>query len=159
QTDRYLTEARRSVWELRSTSLEKSDDFAKVLSEAGERIVEGTGIRLSFSVTGEQRKLSGAMEDNLLRICEEPVTNAVKHARPTQVSVGLEFDPRNVVLRIKDNGCGFDPEGPEATKSGHFGLAGLQERARAMGGSLSLNSQLREGTEIIVEAGMAPGEP
>ena len=112
---------------MRSTSLEKTDDFAKVLSEVGERIVEGTGIRLSFSVNGDQRKLPSGIEDNLLRICEEAVTNAVKHARPTEVKLDLEFDPHKVVLRIKDNGCGFDPQGPEATKSGHFGLAGLNE--------------------------------
>lgn len=150
QSDQYLTEARRSVWELRSTSLEKADDFAKALSEAGERIVEGTGIRLEFAARGEQRSLPGAIEDNLLRICEEAVTNAVKHARPTEVTVSLEFSTQKVGLRIKDNGCGFDPQGPEATKAGHFGLAGLLERARVVGGSVSLNSKPGNGTEIAV---------
>jgi ligand-binding sensor domain-containing protein/two-component sensor histidine kinase len=150
QSDQYLTEARRSVWELRSTSLEKTDDFAEVLSGAGERIVEGTGIHLTFSVNGDQRKLPGATEDNLLRICEEAITNAVKHARPKDVNVRLEFGDQKVVLRIKDNGCGFDPQGPEATKAGHFGLTGLQERARTIGGNVFLSSQPGRGTEITV---------
>jgi signal transduction histidine kinase/ligand-binding sensor domain-containing protein len=149
-SDQYLTEARRSVWELRSTSLEKTDDFAKVLSEACGRILEGTGIRLSCSVIGDQRKLPVAIEDNLLRICEEAVTNAVKHARPTEVRVNLDFGSQKVVLRIKDNGCGFDPQGPEATKSGHFGLVGIQERVRALAGSVSLSSQPGKGTEITI---------
>jgi len=150
QSDQYLTEARRSVWELRSTSLEKADDFTDALLEASERILEGTGIRLAFSINGDRRKLPSTAEDNLLRICEEAVTNAVKHACPTEVSVSLEFEVQKVTLRIKDNGLGFDPKGPEASKSGHFGLMGLQERARAMGGSVSLSSQPGRGTEIIV---------
>ena len=150
QSDKYLVEARRSVWELRSTSLEETHDFAKVLLEAGDRIVQDTGIRLSFSVNGEPRKLPAAMEDNLLRICEEAVTNAVKHARPTEVVVNLEFGAQRIILRIKDNGCGFDTRGPEAIKSGHFGLSGIQERARSLGGSAALSSQPGQGTQITI---------
>lgn len=149
QSDQYLTEARRSVWELRATSLEKTDDYAKALADAAKRILEGTGIQLAFSVSGVGRKLEVAAEDNLLHICEEAVSNAAKHARPTQVQVNLEFGDKDVQLRVRDNGCGFDPEGREANKAGHFGLVGIRERIEALGGSLFLHSGRGAGTEIV----------
>jgi signal transduction histidine kinase/sugar lactone lactonase YvrE len=148
--DQYLAEGRRSVWKLRSPALEGTDGLAGALLKASERALEGTGIRLDFSVQGEERKLNNGFEDNLLRICEEAVANAVKHARPTRAEVTLKFSPQDVQLRVRDNGCGFDTRQFERCKDGHFGLVGIQERVDSMGGRLSLNSQPRKGTELAV---------
>jgi two-component system sensor histidine kinase DegS len=135
---------------LRSPALEGTDGLAGALLKASERALEGTGIRLNFSVQGEERKLNNGFEDNLLRICEEAVANAVKHARPTRAEVTLKFSPQDVQLRVRDNGCGFDTRQFERCKDGHFGLVGIQERVESMGGRLSLNSQPRKGTELAV---------
>ena len=151
QSDEYLIEARRAVWELRSPTVEKNGDFSKVLMKVGERALEGTGIPLHFSSGGAVGKPPPAVEDNLLRICEEAVTNAAKHARPTEVEVSLECTPNELQLRIRDDGCGFNPNGPDGSKDGHFGLVGIRERVKTVGGNLSLNTRPGHGTEIIVK--------
>ena len=152
QMDQYLAEARRSVWSLRSTALENSEDFSKALVKVSERALEGTAIPLSFTVQGAERKITSVIEDNLLRICEEAVANAVKHARPTRVEVAFEFGSKQVQLRIRDNGCGFDPARPEASKEDHFGLLGMQERVEAVSGTLSIDSAPGRGTSLRVIA-------
>jgi len=146
QTDEYLADARRSIWKLRSTTLESAEDLPGALVKASERALEGTAIRLSFSVQGTQRRIQNALEENLLRICQESVANAVKHACPTQVEVSLEFYPEAVQLQVRDDGCGFDPAGAEAAKRGHFGLVGMKERVEALSGMLLIDSAPRRGT-------------
>jgi len=115
--------------------------------KASERALNGSPIALSVSVQGQPRRLKDLFEDNLLRICEETVANSVKHARPTQIEVTLLFNSDEVQLGIRDNGCGFDTK---QSKDGHFGLVGIQERVKSMGGRFSLNSQSGAGTEITV---------
>jgi len=150
QSDEYLVEARRAVWELRSPSLEKHRDFAEALKKVSQRALQGTNIQLHLTTNGAAFKPAQGIEDNFLRICEEAVTNAVKHPCPRQVEVNLEYTPQELRLRIRDNGCGFDPRGPNGTKEGHFGLVGIQERAKSVGGNASLHSEPGQGTEILV---------
>jgi signal transduction histidine kinase len=149
-TDQYLTEGRRSVWKLRSPALENTEGFSRALEKASQRALAGTPTALRFSVHGEETGLRPVIEDNLLRICEEAVANAVKHARPTQVEVTLEFNSKNVQLSIRDNGCGFDEKQIAKSKEGHFGLVGIQERVKGMGGKYALHSQPGKGTEVAV---------
>jgi signal transduction histidine kinase len=150
KSDEYMTEARRSVWKLRSPSLEKHADFPTALMRVSERAIEGTGIGFIFLVDGAVRTAEHDIEGNLLRICEEAVANAVKHAHPTQVEVNLQYDAEELGLRIRDNGCGFNPDAPEGEKAGHFGLVGIRERAKSLAGNVSLKSRPGQGTEIIV---------
>lgn len=150
RSDEYLIEARRSVWELRSPSLEKFGDLSQALKKVSERALQGTTIQLRFTTNGTVRTLAPIVESNLLRICEEAVANAAKHARPTQVEVTLEFNSKDVQLRIRDNGCGFDAKNRGNSADGHFGLVGIQERAKKMAGRFSLNSRPGAGTEIVV---------
>ncbi len=156
QSDEYLSEARRSVWQLRSPSLENPGDFSEALKKVSQRALQGTGILLDFTTRGEAFDLSPDIEDNFLRICEEAVTNAVKHANPATVEVTLEYLEGELRLRVRDHGCGFDPNTPNGAKDGHFGLVGIQERARRLGGHISLNSQPGRGTEILVTLGRSP---
>ena len=150
QSDEYLVEARRAVWELRSPSLQQPGNFSEALKRVSKRAFDGTNIQLRFSTSGAAGKLTQAIENNFLRICEEAVRNAVKHARPTQVEVNLEHAFDELRLLVRDDGCGFDPQGPDGTKDGHFGLVGIRHRARSMAGNLSLKSQPGQGTEILV---------
>ena len=62
------------------------------------------------------------------------VANAAKHPHPTQVEVSLTFKHKGVQLRIRDNGCGFDSKDVATSKDGHFGLLGIQEKAKSMAG-------------------------
>ena len=150
QSDEYLSEARRAVWQLRSPSLQTSEDFPEALKKVSERALQSTGISLRFTTYGTESKLEPGIEDNFLRICEEAVTNAVRHAHSTEVEVTLEYLTKELRLRIRDNGCGFDTNGSAGTKEGHFGLLGIRERTKRLAGNLSLNSRPGKGTEILV---------
>ncbi len=156
RSDEYLVEARRAVWELRSPSLEKHGEFADALMKVSQRALHGTNIQLQLNSSGANSKLAPAIEDNLLRICEEAVTNAIKHARPAQVEVSLEFASDELRLRVRDDGRGFNPQGPDGAKAGHLGLIGIRERTKSLGGKLSLSSQPGQGTEVVVTVSL-PG--
>jgi signal transduction histidine kinase len=156
QSDEYLDEARRCVWQLRSPSLAVAEDFPQALKKVSERALEGTHIQLQFVTSGDACDPTQVVEDNLLRICEEAVTNAVKHAGPTEVEVTLEHTAKELRLRIRDNGCGFNPDSPAGIKDGHFGLVGIRERTKSMAGNLSLNSRPGKGTEIMVTVCPSP---
>src|SRR6266705_362308 len=146
RSDEYLVEARRAVWELRSPSLEKHGEFADALMKVSQRALHGTNIQLQLKSSGANSKLAPAIEDNLLRICEEAVTNAVKHARPAQVEVSLEFASDELRLRIRDDGRGFNTQCPDGSKAGRLRIIGIRERTKSLGGQLSLSSQPGQGT-------------
>jgi signal transduction histidine kinase len=149
-SDEYLDDARHSIWQLRSPSMKSAGNFAEALKKASKRALEGTDIRLQFSTIGDYCEPGQMVEDNLLRICEEAVTNSVKHAAASDIEVTLECNHTELRLRIRDNGCGFDPAKQSAVKNGHFGLVGIRERTKAIAGNLSINSMPEKGTEILV---------
>jgi signal transduction histidine kinase len=91
------------------------------------------------------------VEDNLLRIGQEAVNNAVKHAQAQRISVNLVFDARRVQLSIRDDGRGFDDQAAGNGQATHFGLIGMRERAEQIGGTLSIHSANGSGTEIVVD--------
>lgn len=147
QADQALTEARRAVWDMRSPLIE-SQGLASALAASAKQIVAGTPAQLQFVVEGTSRDLPPAVEDNLLRICQEAVNNAIKHAAAKQINVTLKYERRQVQLQIKDDGRGFDVSIVQTAKSEHFGLLGMQERAKKMGGQLILNSTVDAGTQV-----------
>ncbi len=122
--------------------------LANALAKSAQQIIEGTPAQLQFAVEGAVRDLPPAVEDNLLRICQEAVTNSIRHGRAKQVKVLLNYERRQVRLHIEDDGCGFDVSTVQATGSGHFGLVGMQERAKKIGGKLTLNSRVDIGTQV-----------
>jgi len=146
-----LQEARRSVWDLRAGPLE-GRTLAEVLEQETKRVA-GTGeIQTSFVVSGAERVLPAGAEAALLRICQESLANMLKHANATQVAVTLDYDDSQVRLAVQDNGVGFDPDIPSTRSkdSGGFGLINMRERARLLGGDLTVHSEPGQGT--IVEA-------
>ena len=95
------------------------------------------------------------VETNLLRIGQEAVNNAVKHAQAKRIDVGLNFDTRNVRLSIRDDGRGFNPN--DQIADGHFGLIGMRERAEQIGGILTIESAYEHGTQILVTIPLEKG--
>jgi signal transduction histidine kinase/ligand-binding sensor domain-containing protein len=144
-----LTEARRSVMDLRASALE-GHDLPSALSEAAHQWIAGTTVQIRVDVEGESRPLPEETEQHLLRIAQEAVTNAVKHARASQVSIHLEMAGRKLSLRVADNGRGFEQDEAFSEVGGHFGLLGMRERAERLGGELRLHSELGHGTEVAV---------
>lgn len=86
-----------------------------------------------------------------MRIAQEALANALKHARASQVKVRLAYAPKKVSLRVRDDGVGFDTRNNTVIYGGHFGLLDMTERAEKMGGTFSMISAPGQGSEIIVE--------
>jgi signal transduction histidine kinase/ligand-binding sensor domain-containing protein len=144
-----LTEARRAVMDLRSAALEGQDLAAAI--ESGTRMwTAGSGVDVRVDVTGPPTELPQEMEQHLLRIAQEAVTNALKHASAHKISVNLHTEERRINLRIVDDGRGFEELNAFSSHGGHFGLIGMRERAERIGGRLRLSSHAGEGTELEV---------
>jgi signal transduction histidine kinase/ligand-binding sensor domain-containing protein len=146
-----LTEARRSVMDLRASVLEGQDLGAAL--EAGARIwTAGSGVEVEVNVSGAGNVLPDKMEQHLLRIAQEAVTNALKHSGATKIRIELGAKGGNIFLRIADNGRGFEQQDAFSPAAGHFGLLGMRERAERLRGRLRLASHPGEGTEVEVIA-------
>jgi ligand-binding sensor domain-containing protein/signal transduction histidine kinase len=145
-----LTEARRSVWELRQQA-SRGGNLASALSETAREMTSGTSVRVDFRVRGTPQTLSAMVESNLLRVGQEALANALKHAAAENILLELSFDHGHVAIRVKDDGLGFRTDEAPTADSGHFGLVGMAERAEQLRGRLSLKSNPGEGTEVELE--------
>jgi len=83
------------------------------------------------------------------------VANAVRHGQAREVAIGLAFEREAVRLSVKDGGCGFDPGAVASEREGHFGLMGIRERVKKLGGRLRLESAPGRGTAVLVEIPVA----
>ncbi len=143
-----MTEARRYVWDLRSEELQKKD-LPAALADTTKRLTADTGVEAVVDVTGPSQPLPASVEANLLRIGQEAVNNAIRHAQAMHIRVALNFDTRSVQLSVSDDGRGFNTSGQIA--DGHFGLIGLRERADEIGGVLTIQSAEQRGTQITID--------
>jgi signal transduction histidine kinase len=146
-----IAEARRYVWDLRSQALDKND-LPAALSETARRLTADTALQAKVEVTGTFRPLSNLIEGNLLRIGQEAINNAVRHAQARNILVNLKFDAKRVQLTVRDDGRGFEYQISANGEAKHFGLLGMRERAEQIGGTLTINSRANEGTEVLVDA-------
>jgi len=144
-----LTEARRSVMDLRSAAL-SDRDLAAALHSNVRSWTAGAAVNVEVQVKGEFENLPEDMRHNLLRIAQEAVTNASKHAQASRIEVKLERTEKIVNLKVIDNGCGFQTDDAFAGMGGHFGLIGIRERSEHIGGEFRLGSQPGVGTEVEV---------
>lgn len=142
-----LAEARRSVWSLRTPMLPV--DLADSLADVVHGLTAETTATIRFSVSGERRRLTREAEENLLRIAQEAILNATKHARASVIDVELRFEHRSVQLAIRDDGIGIRP-GPAGAEIAHFGLIGMYERASQVRGALNVRTRESGGTEVTL---------
>jgi signal transduction histidine kinase len=116
---------------------------------ARENLGSPEGPQVSVRELGDPYPLPPKIENHLLRVALEAVTNAMKHARATKIDVALSFTPTHDEVTVKDNGRGFDADRPPPPSTGHFGLFGMKERAEKLGGQLTIKSQPNGGgTEV-----------
>jgi signal transduction histidine kinase/ligand-binding sensor domain-containing protein len=143
-----IRDARTSIWELRSPVLE-SRDLITALTELGQRLTAEEDVAFTATVIGSSRDLPPNVKNNLLRIGQEAIANAVCHADPRTIAVELCFDAYNVTLRVTDDGQGFTPHFSDDA-AGHYGLLNMRDRAKEIGGVLSISSTADAGS--VVEA-------
>jgi PAS domain S-box-containing protein len=139
-----LSEARRSMRALRPQALEQ-DDFWQALKRIIKNTTVGTSLRTSFETQGKVPVLPQAWQENLLRVGQEALTNALRYAHAQHFRTRLICNAKNVRLELSDDGDGFQ------LKDRHdgFGLTGMRERAEEMGGKLKIVSSPGRGTTIM----------
>ncbi|MEG9435171.1 ATP-binding protein [Edaphobacter sp. HDX4] len=142
-------EARRIIWDLRD-----SDEMTNVLSQALARTLTANHLRGSIStvldVDGDEPPLPPGCVHHLVCIGQEAITNAIRHANPTNIVVRLKYDSDALNLSIQDDGRGFQSSGLTASRRGHFGIPVMEERTRKLGGTFRLQSTVGGGTEVSI---------
>ena len=149
-----LDEARRSIRELRSGSLEKRD-LAQGLLEVAKQLTAGSPTQVELKVRGSVPQMPADAESNLFRIGQEAITNAVKHAQARKIQIRLGYHDGHIMLCVKDDGRGFNMRDFSSVGNGHFGLIGMKERAKSMSGRIEFNSSPGQGTEVVLVAPLA----
>ena len=105
-----------------------------------------------INIGGTYRPLAPNVEDEVLRIAQEALTNTTRHAQATQVSVDLRYHSTRLALTITDNGRGFQSADTSLPATGHFGLQGMRERAAQINAQLTVESSPDKGTIITLDA-------
>jgi ligand-binding sensor domain-containing protein/two-component sensor histidine kinase len=146
QVEGYIRQARRSILDLRTPTL-ATRDLPQALREAAERAIGGRPVELDLTVKGTPQTYAAAIEEQLLLIGQEAVTNAVQHGQASRVAVQLDYGEDRMSLRIADDGCGFDPA-TAMQAPGHYGLVSMRERAGQVRGTITIASTPGNGTEI-----------
>jgi signal transduction histidine kinase len=159
-----IIEGRDAVYGLRSSMICPSD-LAQTISTLGEELAtnhaDQTSPDFRVHVEGAPRDLRPLLCDELYRVAGEAIRNAFKHAQASRIEVEIRYDRRQFRMRVRDNGKGLDPKllGGDG-RAGHYGLPGMHERAKLVGGKLSVWSELHSGTEVelTVPASVAYGK-
>jgi len=143
-----LAEARRSAFSLQPTIIEESG-----LIEALQMLVERSNVpgrlRCNFDSTGvPEEGLPTRIQHELLRFAQEAISNAVRHAKPTVVTMTLRWEPPNLILKVKDNGSGISSASLE--KSEGFGLRNMRTRASQIDGKLDIQPAAGHGTSVVL---------
>jgi signal transduction histidine kinase/ligand-binding sensor domain-containing protein len=149
-----LTEARRSVLDLRTAALD-DQDLSTALKSGAAMWAAGSSLDVRVEVNGDTIAVPPDVSHQVLRIAQEAFNNVLKHSGASRVSVNLGVDARQLELQVADNGCGFEPANAFASANGHFGLMGMRERAERLNGELRLDSHPGQGTEVHIVVPLA----
>jgi len=153
QTNNVIQGVRRLSQDLRPPALDRLG-LLPALEWLVSDVARYSNIPIRTEVVGTERRLPPQVELMLFRITQEALRNVWRHSQATDAEVTVEFEVRRIKITIKDNGKGFDLPGSvgDLTRSGKLGLAGMQERARLVGGSVDIRSEAGKGTAITIEA-------
>ena len=144
-----LEEARTSIWNLRSEAA-ATEDLPSRLRQSCTRMSSGSACKVYLQVKGTYRPVARKIEEELLRIGQEAVANAVRHSAAARIDVQLIYEGKRVWLRVEDDGRGFQPG--SSAPEGHYGIRGMHERAGEIDAALVLESTPGGGTRVSVEA-------
>jgi two-component system, NarL family, sensor kinase len=142
-----LEEARRSVLDLRAAPLE-GKTLVEALQELAVECARKGRLEVQFDHVDASHPLPARVEIGIYRITQEALTNVYRHAHAEQASVQLIVMPQQIELTITDDGVGFDPT---KIPDGHYGLIGINERVRLLGGQVMVNSCPGEGTSLEIK--------
>jgi signal transduction histidine kinase len=148
-----LNEARSAITQMRGNSV-RDIGLGPALSKAIERFEDRTGLAVDFTSDGEAARFGDERAEVIFRMTEEALRNIERHAGASRINIRLQSENgTQLVLRIEDDGVGFDPR---AVRPGHFGLIGLREQARLINADLDIDSEPNRGTRVRVVLRVAP---
>jgi signal transduction histidine kinase/streptogramin lyase len=146
QVSATIEAAREAVWALRSTSTSAAD-VGSLCEDLARQLQSDSGIEISCRVSGVPFVLGDSATHELMMIVREALTNAIAHGNPKIISMDVCFTEHDLKIEVRDDGRGF---GPNVAQSGnrHYGILGMQERARLLGGNLNIESNPGRGTTV-----------
>jgi signal transduction histidine kinase/ligand-binding sensor domain-containing protein len=147
RADQAIAEGRTTVCDLRSSAT-TTNDLAQAVTALGEELSTPESAAFRLLVEGAARDLQPIVRDEVYRITREALRNAFHHAHANHIETAITYGHQEFWLRIRDDGRGISTEVLQAGRSGHYGLAGMRERAKQIGGKLQIWSGPRAGTEI-----------
>jgi len=152
QTSDLIRGVRRLSQDLRPAALD-SLGLLPALEWLVSDVGEYSGIEIKINAIGSKRRFPEEVELVLFRITQEALRNVWRHSKATKAEITIEFGQGNVKIAISDNGKGFNPPHSmgDLAKDGKLGLAGMLERARLIGGNLTVQSQPGKGCTVTVE--------
>ncbi|MEH1057782.1 GAF domain-containing sensor histidine kinase [Micromonospora sp. CPCC 206171] len=151
EVTRVITELRLSLFELRS-EVDRHGGLAAAIAEYARTVGASGGLRVHLSLDESTARLPAATEAELLRIAQEAVTNARKHAGASNLWVTCEVDPPYAQIEVSDDGHGIGDQHAD----GHYGLAIMAERAERIRGRLEIRPRQPSGTTVAVVVGSSP---
>jgi len=144
-----LAELRSLIFGLRPAELER-DGLEGVLRKEADMLQRVHGVAVSVDVDGEPLVVEPGSAGEILRIVEEALHNAMRHANAHTVTVRLRGADHTLHIEVADDGIGFDPTDPEL-RSRHLGLTSMEERAHELGGTLTFSAPRGTGTVVALE--------
>jgi signal transduction histidine kinase len=108
------------------------------------------GVPVEYKVSGRPFDLDQSTAHELLMVVREALHNAIRHGQPPRVHVDIAFEKKALKVQVSDDGRGFDTAMASSQPNGHYGLVGIRERAKRIGGILVLHSRLGTGTDLTL---------
>jgi PAS domain S-box-containing protein len=142
-----IEEGRKTIQGLRSSD-SRTLDLVLALSRVHQEFAPQPDTDFQVTVAGRQYPLRPSVNHEIYRIGKEALVNAFRHSRAKRVEFALEYADTDLRMRVRDNGCGIDPRVLDKGREGHWGLAGMRERATRIGGLLEIFSSATAGTEV-----------
>ena len=150
---RAITEARDAVQNMRASTV-MTNDLANAIEALAAELAEehranGDAAAFTVGVEGRSQDLPPILRDEVYRITGEALRNAFRHARAQRIEVEIRYEARQLQVRVRDDGVGIDAGVvSQEGRSGHFGMKGMRERAKGIGGQLEVWSEHGAGTEV-----------
>ena len=149
-----IEEGRNAVRGLRATS-GNADDLETAFSQIGQEFGKEKVKDYRIIVEGTPREMHPLIRDEVYRIGREALSNAFRHAQANKIEVELEYTTKHLRILVRDDGAGIDSNVLQTGKDGHWGLAGMRERAESIGARFKVWSRLQAGTEVEL---LIPGQ-
>ena len=143
--DACRMELRNTLWDLRSAALDEPDMNTAIRKTLCQNL---SGIDLAVRFNVPRERLSDNTAHAILKIIRELSANATRHGKATIIRIAGTIDCDQLLISVRDNGCGFDPDLAPGVSQGHFGLQGIAERLERLNGKMKIESAPGRGTKV-----------